>query len=517
MGFVLTCSRHARSWRGVWSLLAAVSTAPLACGGDASGPDNDPDPTPAVVDAAASTLTASATTVAGTGSGTVQLIVQPRAADGAALQRSGLAVAFVREGTTPGTLSAVQYDASTGTYRATLTAPERMEPLAAIEGAFTATIGGVPVRGGSATPARAVLTFNTIPNPVIVATLTTAAQIGATPITGAAGERIFHVAAAAGDSWRLRIAPNGTSFTLEALHSSAGLSSTTGTVTQTTTTDGVRTTLTSATGSGATLALEVDNRTSSVSGEVRWNAVNTSVSGTGYKVSALAALAGEYVYAEFTTRVGGSSRSGLGTLRITSAGSMTLCEDGLLNETTLTCQHFRTNAVTPALTNFVASTTPEGLIRLTREGSTFAYLMAQPGDRGPALTFDRLGPDPLAPSAERRGIAFASPRVALNGTEGNGRWDCSAQGARITRFENTGTVARGTSLQFGGSSWTDELMYNRVATGRSTQAVLNGTINLFSDANPPTSVHILPLSSSLFIGGGEDELPAGVVAICPRT
>jgi hypothetical protein len=464
-----------------------------------------------VVSAAQSTLTATGSSMNADGTSTLQLIVEPKNAAGALVNRAGLAVAITRISGT-GTIGAVSFDAASGTYRATVTAPAIMQPLGNGSGSFGATIAGAPVGGSGTTAFALTLTYTAVANPVSSASVATAARIGATPIAADAANDVYDLMASIGDSWRLSLAKTGNAFSLEVLNTEFGLTNTSGTFTKTTSSDGAVTTYTSTT-AGAAFQLDVDARTRSVAGGVTLATRVSTVTGTGYKSGALGALAGDYSYASFTTGSAGAQTT-LGTLRISAAGALTLCPTGLIVDAA-TCGLFA-GGQSAALSGFSATTVTSGLIHLRHNGQDFGFLTIQAGDRGAVLMIDRFGPDPVQPSLQSRGTAIGVPQTPLAGTEANGTWECFANGLRARRATVSGTQITASALN-GTDVSVEVLSYNRVATGPNTTATLNGVMNsrFAAPGEQTTNAIVIPASAASLVVGGEG-FPPGMAAYCSR-
>jgi len=497
-----------KSWRAVvWS--GAVVVATLSCG--SGGDDGGTGPADDVVDAARSTLTASGLSLAADGAATQQLIVEPKNAAGANVNRAGLAVVITRASGS-GTVGAVTFDAASGTYRATVTAPSILQPLANGAGTFTATIAGAPVRGGTATATTIALSYTAVVNPIATASVATATRLGATPIAADATNDVFDLVASIGDSWRVSLAKTGNAFSLEILNTDFGLTNTSGTFTKTTSTDGAVTTYTSTT-AGATFQLDVDARTRSVTGGVTLATRVSTVAGTGYKAGALSALAGDYSYASFTTGSAGAATT-LGSMRIAATGAITLCPTGTVVDAA-TCSNF-SGGQAAALTGFSATTVASGLIHLRRNGADFGFLTVQAGDRGVVLMIDRFGPDPVQTTLQSRGTAIGVPQTPLAGTEANGTWECFAMGNRVRRATIVGTQITASAIN-GSDVSVEVLSYNRIATGPNTTVTLNGVLNsrYAAPGEQTTNAIVIPASATTLVVGGEG-FPPGLAAFCSR-
>ncbi|MDP1892244.1 MAG: Ig-like domain-containing protein [Gemmatimonadaceae bacterium] len=497
-----------KSWREV----VLCSTLALVVSSCASGSD-DGGPGPAIVpvDPAMSTLSSSATTLTADGVATQVLIVQPRSASGANLNVAGLPVDITRTSGT-GTIGAVSFDATSGTYRATVTAPAIMQPLANGTGAFAATIAGTPVRGGALTATAVTLTYTAVANPVTTASVATAARVGASPIAAGGANDVYDLMASIGDSWRISLAKTGSAFTLQVLSTQYGLTNASGTFTKATSTDGVVTTYTSTT-AGATFQLDVDARTQSVAGGVTLSTRTSAVAGTGYKSGALSALAGDYTYASFTTGTAGAATT-MGSLRISAAGVLTICTAGFVADAT-TCSLFA-GGQAAALSGFTTSVLSNGLIHKSRNGNDFGDLTVQAGDRGVVLMIDRYGPDPVQPALQSRGMGIGVPQTALAGTEANGTWECFADGTRVRRAVVNGTQIT-TSAINGSDASSETLQYNRVATGLNTTVTVNGVMNsrYAVPGDQTTNAYVIPASAASLIVGGQG-FPPGLAFICSR-
>lgn len=245
--------------------------------------------------------------------------------------------------------------------------------------ALSACGGGTPE--ATVTPPVVV---TPVADPVTVASQAVAAQAGLAVIAGAnADETVYDVAADIGDTWRITFDNAKKTFNVKVLSTQFGLVDRSGTFSATTT--GSITTYT-----GTDLSLSIDARTRLLTGTVKLGNMNSNVSGSGYAVTDVAKLAGNYIFlgAMRNASNGGDRFNPKGSLKVAADGSAQLCNGGVFNAQGV-C-----SAVSPQLEAENASLTLVrdaacGLIIARQGGQDFGIVHVHAGDRGLALFIDR--------------------------------------------------------------------------------------------------------------------------------
>lgn len=363
--------------------------------------------------------------------------------------------------------------------------------LIAIVAMLTACGGG---GGGSTTASTATDTAT--------ASIATATALGATTVANPSGYSAsavsYKVAADIGDTWVETFDPATGIYLVHMEKTQYGLADATGTFTSSTSGNFTTYTL----GTGGTGSFVVDNRTKGISGISTIGGKTTTVSGTGYRISDLAKLAGTYffTYATRNQSNGGSTDTAAGQLVINSAGtSATMCSGGTVNANN-TCTPFAAG-VTTELNTFTLAMSGDSVV-LTNSGAEWGRLHVHAGDFGASLIVDRYGLN--ASNILRVGTLYAAKAQTFKGTEFDGNWSCSQLGKADSTATVSGTSAtvKDASTPNATGTATYTITYNQIVdrNNNNQKIAFNGIANMTTTAAGFTSaVNVLPLSSSLTI------------------
>lgn len=329
------------------------------------------------------------------------------------------------------------------------------------------------------------------------ASTATATALGAASVTASnATSTAYNLVADIGDSWKVNLDSTGNVYTMTVLNSQFGLTNNSANTvgTYTSSTNGSFTTYTL----GSAGSITVDTRTKGVSGTLTIGAKTATVAGTGYQATALSKLAGTYyfMYATRDQSNGGSNDRGKGQMKISTDGTTaTLCTNGTVNASN-TCDQLVTGVI-PEL-NTLTLALSNGVIVASNNSVEWGRLYVHASDLGAALIIDRYGLN--ASNVLRVGSLYAvTVPKALEGTEGNGTWQCSRLGQKISKIVVNGISLTGTDLTVvNGGTWTETLTYNQLATSAGFFNV-NGVLNTGTSTAAANRYNVLPLSSTFVI------------------
>lgn len=356
-------------------------------------------------------------------------------------------------------------------------------------GAALSACGGGSDGGTPAAPVTPPIVVTPVADPVTVASQAVAAQAGLTVIAGAnADETVYDVAADIGDTWRITFDNVKKTFSIKVLSTQFGLSDRSGTFSAVTT--GHLTTYT-----GTDFSVTVDARTRLLTGTVKLGNMHSNVSGSGYAVTDVAKLAGNYIFlgAMRNASNGGDRFNPKGSLKVAADGSAQLCNGGVFNAQGV-C-----SAVSPQLEAENASLTlvrdaARGLIIARQGDQDFGIVHVHAGDRGLALFIDRYSRNQQ--NVLRVGTIVAAKQQKI-GTEIAGSYACAAPGisAKIVVAGSTATITNNTA----GKTHAETITINKLGLG--AQAVDFDGIAVFKDpADVPADYSMfMPVSSSMAV------------------
>ena len=356
-------------------------------------------------------------------------------------------------------------------------------------GAALSACGGGSDGGTPAAPVTPPIVVTPVADPVTVASQAVAAQAGLTVIAGAnADETVYDVAADIGDTWRITFDNVKKTFSIKVLSTQFGLSDRSGTFSAVTT--GHLTTYT-----GTDFSVTVDARTRLLTGTVKLGNMHSNVSGSGYAVTDVAKLAGNYIFlgAMRNASNGGDRFNPKGSLKVAADGSAQLCNGGVFNAQGV-C-----SAVSPQLEAENASLTlvrdaARGLIIARQGDQDFGIVHVHAGDRGLALFIDRYSRNQQ--NVLRVGTIVAAKQQKI-GTEIAGSYACAAPGisAKIVVAGSTATITNNTA----GKTHAENITINKLGLG--AQAVDFDGIAVFKDpADVPADYSMfMPVSSSMAV------------------
>ncbi|MNK52978.1 hypothetical protein D3C87_719240 [compost metagenome] len=356
-------------------------------------------------------------------------------------------------------------------------------------GAALSACGGGSDGGTPAAPVTPPIVVTPVADPVTVASQAVAAQAGLTVIAGAnADETVYDVAADIGDTWRITFDSAKKTYAIRVLSTQFGLSDRSGTFSATTT--GHLTTYTA-----TDFSVTVDARTRLLTGTVKLGNMHSNVSGTGYAVTDVAKLAGNYIFlgAMRNASDGGDRFNPKGSLKVAADGSAQLCNGGMFNAQGV-C-----SAVAPQLEAENASLTlvrdaARGLIIARQGDQDFGIVHAHAGDRGLALFIDRYSRNQQ--NVLRVGTIVAAKQQKI-GAEIAGSYACAAPGisAKIVVAGSTATITNNTA----GKTHAETIAINKLGLG--AQAVDFVGIAVFKDpADVPADYSMfMPVSSSMAV------------------
>jgi hypothetical protein len=330
--------------------------------------------------------------------------------------------------------------------------------------------------------------------------------LGATVIdSGVQDFEAYDLVASVGDSWRLLINRTTKKARVKVLKSDYGLSGDSADEDIDITIAG--NTMAVASKTGSNINVVVDTRTKNVTGKLTVTTGSTTktstVSGTGYSVSTLSSVAGDYAFVGRTYCYQGSTTSSpactdtpsgkdfaVGTLRVNSTGDTALiCPESIITSDTVCTNPDDQSTSTPE----AVSITTENGIKVMKKGSqSFGSLQVVPGDLGTVLLIDKSGPN--SASGLSTGVFAARKLNALAGNEFDGSWSCINDASNTYNF----TVSGNSIAAAGGSaSGSASLAYNRVAVGDTAAGMptLNGLIASYDAEEGPFDI-IIPLTSS---------------------
>ncbi|SAI68417.1 Uncharacterised protein [Bordetella ansorpii] len=289
-----------------------------------------------------------------------------------------------------------------------------------------------------ATPPAAVT------DPVTQGSLNTASQLGLALLPGNEGSvRVYDVTADIGDTWRLTLDLATGAYSVKVLYTAYGLTDASGTFTVAANGD-----FTTVTGPSTTLLL--DERTRTLSGSMSLGGRAATVSGTRYALPAdVSVLAGNYVFAVAAHGMtvlanGGSSIYGMqatlpGTLMLRGNGTGVACALAIVNSAGkcsvpgsqsydgITVQ-FATDPSNGQLT--LLGTIPPATPTSAATPINLGLVRVQAGDRGQVLVLDLPpGNGLFNNSGMVSGVTYAIKQQKLSGTESDGTWTCSREGA----------------------------------------------------------------------------------------
>lgn len=374
--------------------------------------------------------------------------------------------------------------------------------------ALTACGGG----GGSTVVAAPIVPVAVVLDPVTAASTEVATSIGATLIAGASSdEEVYNLAADIGDTWQLVLNNKTSTYVMRVLNSQFALTST-ASAGFTKTTVGFITTISSST--GGTLLVQIDTRTKTLVGNAMVGSKKATVTGSGYTVANTSLLAGNYFFMGATRNVSnGMFRDNpVGTFIVAANGvDITICDRGIV-----------VNNACAAVPNSGAQVINSKLLKVSRDSATgvlmlkdgtrdFGVLHVSAGDRGAVLVLDRFGVND--DNVLRTGVIFAGKTVKLGGTEFNGTFNCSTNGADSANVVVTGNTYTVKDVQRNISN-SGTLQYNKVKNGNGSSAIdLDGAaIAKNVDETLAQASLVLPLSSSLAVLSRGD----GTLDICRR-
>lgn len=356
-------------------------------------------------------------------------------------------------------------------------------------GAALSACGGGSDGGTPAAPVTPPIVVTPVADPVTVASQAVAAQAGLAVIAGAsADESVYDVAADIGDTWRITFDNAKKTFSIKVLSTQFGLSDRSGTFSAVTT--GHLTTYT-----GTDFSVTVDARTRLLTGTVKLGNMHSNVSGSGYAVTDVAKLAGNYIFlgAMRNASNGGDRFNPKGSLKVAADGSAQLCNGGVFNAQGV-C-----SAVSPQLEAENASLTlvrdaARGLIIARQGDQDFGIVHVHAGDRGLALFIDRYSRNQQ--NVLRVGTIVAAKQQKI-GTEIAGSYACAAPGisAKIVVAGSTATITNNTA----GKTHAETITINKLGLG--AQAVDFDGIAVFKDpADVPADYSMfMPVSSSMAV------------------
>ncbi|MGK5006666.1 hypothetical protein [Janthinobacterium sp. LB2P70] len=356
-------------------------------------------------------------------------------------------------------------------------------------GAALSACGGGSDGGTPAAPVTPPVVVTPVADPVTVASQAVAAQAGLTVIAGANGdETVYDMAADIGDTWRITFDSAKKTYAIRVLSTQFGLSDRSGTFSAVTT--GHLTTYTA-----TDFSVTVDARTRLLTGTVKLGNMNSNVSGTGYAVTDVAKLAGNYIFlgAMRNASNGGDRFNPKGSLKVAADGSAQLCNGGVFNAQGV-C-----SAVSPQLEAENASLilvrdATRGLIIARQGNQDFGIVHAHAGDRGLALFIDRYSRNQQ--NVLRVGTIVAAKQQKI-GAEIAGSYACAAPGisAKIVVAGSTATITNNTA----GKTHAETITINKLGLG--AQAVDFDGIAVFKDpADVPADYSMfMPVSSSMAV------------------
>lgn len=351
--------------------------------------------------------------------------------------------------------------------------------------ALLAACGGGGGGSASTTPAT-----DTVTNGVTTTVNTSgAAAIAASNATSTA----YNLVADIGDSWQVNFDTSTNRYAITVIASQFGLTS------NSTNTTGAFTASTSGTFTTYTLGsagtLTVDSRTKAIYGTLTIGTKSATVAGTGYKLGALAGLAGTYNFAKASRNASdGNFKEVLeGQIQILANGTASVCAQGTFNASNVcTALVSGTTPSTATWSLAVAADFPSTVIVTdTATNNVFGRLNFHVSDFGNAFVIDQYGVN--AQNVVRVGSWYAVKSQTLKNTELNGTWACSYLGGSSSTQIISGTNVSTSS----GNSGT--VGYNQVSAG-SVYATANGFANEGATSDPIASrTNVLPISSSFFV------------------
>ncbi|MCL6484226.1 MAG: hypothetical protein I4O49_08590, partial [Janthinobacterium lividum] len=311
-------------------------------------------------------------------------------------------------------------------------------------GAALSACGGGSDGGAPEVPVKppVVVTPPVVPaDSVTLASQAVAKEAGLNIIAGAsADESVYDVAADIGDTWRITFDSVKKTYAIRVLSTQFGLSDRSGTFSASTSGN-----LTTYTDTATDFSVTVDARTRLLSGNIKLGNMVSTVSGSGYAVSDVAKLAGNYIFLGIMRNAsnGAFPFHPKGTLKIAADGAAQLCNGGVFNAQGV-C-----SAVSPQLAAENASLTlvkdaKSGLLVARQGDQDFGIVHVHAGDRGLALFIDRYGRN--QENVMRVGTIVAAKQQKI-GTELNGSYACAAQGisGKIVVAGSTATVTNNTT------------------------------------------------------------------------
>lgn len=316
------------------------------------------------------------------------------------------------------------------------------------------------------------------------------------------GTDIYDLIADLGDTWRITLNRDNSTFDLQVIQTVYGLSATQGTLTVGETL-GTRTTYTLQSGTTAIGTLTVDSSTRTVAGNLRLGSQSASVSGTAYKATILAKLAGTYNFMQATRNANAHSNLdfGVGQVKISDDGrSAQLCRSGKFIGNNCAS----VGGSTPVVTTLMLSLDANG--RVIFQGFGLASVVAS--DLGKSMIIDmaRINEEYVA----RTGVFYLSESKVLKENVINGNWFCSKGGAATNSLYIAGTNGSGQGL---GPVTAAKFSYNQVNHTDNSWIAFDGFAAGGATTDPVSDYSIiLPLSSTLMVM--ESDLGA---SICHKT
>ncbi|MBG6221825.1 MULTISPECIES: hypothetical protein [unclassified Janthinobacterium] len=372
-------------------------------------------------------------------------------------------------------------------------------------GAALSACGGGSDGGTPEVPVKppVVVTPPVVPaDSVTLASQAVAKEAGLNLIAGAsADESVYDVAADIGDTWRITFDSVKKTYVIRVLSTQFGLSDRSGTFSASTSGN-----LTTYTDTATDFSVTVDARTRLLSGNIKLGNMLSTVSGSGYAVSDVAKLAGNYIFLGTMRNAsnGAFPFHPKGTLKIAADGAAQLCNGGVFNAQGV-C-----SAVSPQLAAENASLTlvkdaKSGLLVARQGDQDFGIVHVHAGDRGLALFIDRYGRN--QENVMRVGTIVAAKQQKI-GTELNGSYACAAQGisGKIVVAGSTATVTNNTT----GKTHAETITVNKLGLG--AQAVDFDGVAVFKDpADVPADYSMfMPVSSSMAVEFSTDRSYMGM-------
>ncbi|MGK5022464.1 hypothetical protein [Janthinobacterium lividum] len=372
-------------------------------------------------------------------------------------------------------------------------------------GAALSACGGGSDGGAPEVPVKppVVVTPPVVPaDSVTLASQAVAKEAGLNIIAGAsADESVYDVAADIGDTWRITFDSVKKTYAIRVLSTQFGLSDRSGTFSASTSGN-----LTTYTDTATDFSVTVDARTRLLSGNIKLGNMVSTVSGSGYAVSDVAKLAGNYIFLGTMRNAsnGAFPFHPKGTLKIAADGAAQLCNGGVFNAQGV-C-----SAVSPQLAAENASLTlvkdaKSGLLVARQGDQDFGIVHVHAGDRGLALFIDRYGRN--QENVMRVGTIVAAKQQKI-GTELNGSYACAAQGisGKIVVAGSTATVTNNTT----GKTHAETITVNKLGLG--AQAVDFDGVAVFKDpADVPADYSMfMPVSSSMAVEFSTDRSYMGM-------